>query len=84
MAFALQGKIDDHMYMGFGVSPSGGMIGSDVTITGVLDGQAYAIDYYLFGLFGEGWLLILQISRHSSHDDIFYTSQSPVQLQWQF
>lgn len=49
IAFALQGKVDADVYMAFGVTPNGGMIGSDATITGILNGEGFAIDYYLFG-----------------------------------
>jgi hypothetical protein len=47
LVMELEADVDDGTWVGLGVSDTGAMIGSDVTITGFLNGTPRATDYYL-------------------------------------
>jgi hypothetical protein len=47
LVMELEAEVDDGVWVGLGVSDTGSMIGSDVTITGFLNSTPRAIDYFL-------------------------------------
>lgn len=47
LVMELEAEVDDGVWVGLGVSETGSMIGSDVTITGFLNNTPRAIDYFL-------------------------------------